>query len=125
MPDVQHFSLEDVQLSDTRRIKAVFGKAYGVLGVSYHACQFALSEGVPAVSVSAGNHYKFKADGIAATYGDNRLAINIAKQSAEELAAQCLTVFNDVSARGALQTKAKQFEREWAQLFRDTVSFDV
>jgi polysaccharide pyruvyl transferase WcaK-like protein len=107
-----NYTIDDVSISDTSLIKGIVGKSYGVIGVSYHACQFALSQGVPAINIFASDHYNFKAQGLVGTYNDTRLALHIPSNTVDDAYTQCMEVFSDSVLRARLQKRStKAIER--------------
>ncbi|PIR54034.1 hypothetical protein COU75_03050 [Candidatus Peregrinibacteria bacterium CG10_big_fil_rev_8_21_14_0_10_42_8] len=94
---VDHFEIEDVTLKDTALIKGIIGQSHGIIGVSYHACIFALSQGVPAINIHASKHYSHKAKGLVETFHDDRISLCIPECHIENAYAQCLSLFADAA----------------------------
>lgn len=96
--------------------KALLGQAFGALGVSYHFCTFALQNGVPAIALYDGDYYRQKALGLAAYWGDERLAWPLSKaRSIHDIVA----IFDDVALRVRLGTQAGQDAARWKRFFAD------
>jgi|GEM_PF-6434621 len=94
---VDHYEIEDVTLKDTTLIKGIVGQSHGMIGVSYHACLFALTQGVPAVNIHASKHYSHKAKGLVDTFHDERISLCIPECCLEEAHTQCLSMFSNAS----------------------------
>ena len=101
-------------------LKGVLGSAHAAIGMSYHFCTFALSQGVPAISLYTGDYYRQKAIGLSSFWGDERLALAI-----EELAAHGLdrvqAVFTDESLRARLDVRARDAAQEWQAGFKRNI----
>lgn len=97
-------------------VKGVLGRAHGAIGMSYHFCTFALSQGVPAVAIHLGDYYDQKARGLAAFWGDDRLAMSIASLGGAA-ARPVHEVFSDASLRERLQQRAGEASRIWENGF--------
>jgi polysaccharide pyruvyl transferase WcaK-like protein len=101
-------------------IKGLLGHADGVVGVSYHFNTFALSQGVPAVAVYSGDYYRQKAKGLAAFWGDERIAMPVTELDGQA-AHRIRAVFEDEGLRQRLKTRAAQATSEWGAIFAANV----
>jgi polysaccharide pyruvyl transferase WcaK-like protein len=98
-------------------VKGVLGKAFGAVGVSYHFCTFALSQGVPSVCIYDGEYYSQKARGLCDFWGDKRLALPL-KDIITDLAVYHLVqVFKDDHLRRKLKYFSKQAIEHWKNVF--------
>jgi polysaccharide pyruvyl transferase WcaK-like protein len=97
-------------------LKGLLGQAFGAVGVSYHFNTFALSQGVPSVALYSGAYYKQKANGLAALWGDPRLAMPVEALGADT-AQRIQAVFQDAALREHLQNRAAQAARDWESMF--------
>jgi polysaccharide pyruvyl transferase WcaK-like protein len=101
-------------------IKGLLAHAIGAIGVSYHFNTFALSQGVPAVAIYSGAYYRQKANGLAAFWGDARLAMPIEHLGAEaELGVRA--VFDDLLLRKRLKLRAEQAAKDWEEHFSGNI----
>ncbi len=98
--------------------KALLGQAFGALGVSYHFCTFALQHGVPAIALYDGDYYQQKALGLAAYWGDERLARPLSQTRTIQ---DIVAIFDDVNLRTRLAAQAGQDAARWKRFFDDRV----
>jgi polysaccharide pyruvyl transferase WcaK-like protein len=103
-------------------VKGVLGKAFGAIGVSHHFCTYALSQGVPAVCIYEGDYYKQKALALAASWGDNRLAIPLRRLGLATAARDIAYVLEDETLRAKLYSLSKIATQRWRELFHQKVS---
>jgi len=89
------------------------GKAFGAVGISYHFCTFALSQGVPSVALYDGEYYSQKASGICKFWQDDRLAISLQKVSAPGAVDHIAAFFRDSSQRRQLSERARSAIQNW------------
>lgn len=101
-------------------IKGLLGRAMGAVGVSYHFNTFALSHGVPAVAVYSGDYYHQKAKGLAAFWGDDRLAMPFEALD-RQAAGRIHAVFEDEGLRQRLKARAEEASRDWEAIFAANV----
>ncbi len=97
--------------------KGLLRHAYGAVGVSYHFCTFALSEGVPAVCIYAGDYYGQKARGLAAFWGDDRLSVYLGEHNVADTSALLEEVWADNGLREDLSNKRNDFKARWMEAF--------
>lgn len=101
-------------------LKGVLGAAYGAVGMSYHFGTFALSQGVPAVALHAGDYYAQKALGLSGYWRDERLA-----QSIDAIdpgtAPKIVALFADNGFRERLRASAEKHAQDWELAFRQNV----
>ena len=98
-------------------IKGVLGQAYAAIGVSYHFCTFALSQGVPAICIFDGAYYSQKARGISRFWGDERLALPLDQLKLEESIRQISELIEDKKFRDFLPERAQRAIKEWEDIF--------
>lgn len=113
--------LDDPDLSASA-IKGVLGLAHGAIGVSYHFCTFALSQGVPSICLHDGAYYGQKAKGLAAFWGDPRLEMALESLSFESAAEEMQTFFADSIFRSALKERSEAAHRLWSEAFESAVT---
>lgn len=97
--------------------KGVLGKAFGAVGVSYHFCTFALSQGVPAVCIFNGEYYAQKARGLADFWEDKRLALALEGSLATTAADSIARALSDRPLRERLSYRAGNAVGEWRSAF--------
>jgi polysaccharide pyruvyl transferase WcaK-like protein len=97
-------------------IKGLLGHAIGAIGTSYHFNTFALTQDVPAIAVFSGDYYRQKAQGLAAFWGDERLAMPFSELDAQA-ALRIIAVFEDEGLRRRLRAKGEQATRDWEEIF--------
>lgn len=102
-------------------VSGLLGKAFGAIGVSYHFCTFALSQGVPAVSLYKGGYYSQKARGICGFWQDNRLAIPLQEADLAAVVEQASTLFQDLPWRTKLRQQAFSAVNNWQMVFDEQV----
>ncbi|WP_447980391.1 polysaccharide pyruvyl transferase family protein [Candidatus Nitrospira bockiana] len=98
-------------------IKGAFGRAVGAVCISYHACTFALSQGVPAVCLYDGAYYGQKARGLCAFWGDERLGVDLQEMEAGEAAGAIMGVIEDDAFRCTLGRRAASAIETWNRIF--------
>lgn len=98
-------------------VKGVLGKAFGAVGVSYHFCTFALSQGVPAVCIFNGEYYARKARGLAAFWEDRRLALALDGNSPATPVDQIAHALADGKLRERLLHRAGKAVEKWRSAF--------
>jgi len=103
-------------------VKGLLGRAFGAIGVSHHFCTYALSQGVPAVCIYEGNYYKQKALALAASWGDNRLAIPLERLKLATTARDIADVLKDESLRANLVSLSSIATQRWRELFHQKVT---
>ncbi len=103
-------------------VKGVLGKAFGAIGVSYHFCTFALSQGVPAVCIYEGDYYTQKAHALAAFWGDDRLALPLEDLDVTAAARHVICVLKDQALREKLCFLSQTTTRRWRELFHQKVT---
>jgi len=103
-------------------VKGVLGKAFGAIGVSHHFCTYALSQGVPAVCIYEGDYYQQKALALAASWGDNRLAIPFERLGLATAARDIEYVLKDEALRAKLFSLSRIATQRWLELFHQKVS---
>jgi hypothetical protein len=99
----------------------VLGSAYAALGMSYHFCTFALSQGVPTVALFAGDYYAQKAYGISQFWNDERLAAPFAALETAAGIERIRSVLDDEHLREVLRGRAEEATRRWQMMFKDRV----
>jgi polysaccharide pyruvyl transferase WcaK-like protein len=102
-------------------VKGVLGQAFGAVGVSYHFCTFALSSGVPAVCIHAGNYYGQKAEGLRRFWDDDRLAVPLARSMPESVEAEIASTLTDQTLRNRLPALARKAVGQWENVFDEQV----
>lgn len=105
---------EDVNPSTA---KALIGSAFGAIGVSYHFCIFALSQGVPTVCLYDGEYYSQKAHGLCAFWGDNQFALSLRNLDADSALRHLMQLYNDNGVREKLRTKGADAVEHWRHIF--------
>jgi polysaccharide pyruvyl transferase WcaK-like protein len=108
--------LDDPEL-DARLVKGILGKAHAAVGVSYHFCTFALSQGVPAICTFAGDYYGQKARGLAGFWKDSRLLLALEGCGTPTALAAATALFDDEPFRDALRARAARAVSRWARIF--------
>lgn len=108
--------LDDDALS-AGEAKGIMGSAYGAVGVSYHFCTFALSQGVPAVCIHDGAYYGQKAAGLAAFWGDARLSLALPSLDVGAATEHLLSVWADEDLRRKLSKRAERAIETWEEAF--------
>jgi polysaccharide pyruvyl transferase WcaK-like protein len=103
-------------------VKGVLGKAFGAFGVSFHLCTYALSQGVPAVCIYDGSYYTQKAEGLAAFWEDDRLAVPLKNLDVEAAARQITIVLQDQALREKLRSLSQTKIRIWREITHDKVT---
>jgi polysaccharide pyruvyl transferase WcaK-like protein len=103
-------------------LKGVLGQAYGAVGVSYHFCSFALSQGTPTVSLHDGAYYEQKARGLSDFWGDRRLAASLADVASPAAADRVAAVLADGALRDNLRHRAAGAVQDWQAGFDEVVS---
>lgn len=98
-------------------VKGILGKAYGAVGASYHFCTFALTNGVPAVCIYAGDYYAQKARGLCEFWKDKRLALPLKNINIELAAYHIAQVFKDEVLREKLNRLSQQALERWQYVF--------
>ena len=98
-------------------VKGVLGKAFGAIGVSYHFCTFALSQGVPAVCLFDGDYYSQKARGLCEFWRDKRLALPLRGVDADGAVALIGQVLRDPMLRESLCRLSGQAVNRWQEIF--------
>src|SRR3990167_6942879 len=98
-------------------VKGILGKAFGVVGVSYHFCTFALSQGVPAVCIHDGDYYLQKARGLCGFWKDGRLALPLNETSTNQAVNHIVQLFEDGVFREKLSLEAKKSKELWYNIF--------
>lgn len=103
-------------------VKGVIGKAFGAIGVSHHFCTYALSQGIPAVCIYEGNYYRQKAEALAASWGDDRFALPLARLELATAASDIASVLKDETLRAKLCSLSKTATQRWHELFHQQVT---
>ena len=98
-------------------VKGVLGKAFGAIGISYHFCTFALSQGVPAVCFYEGDYYKQKAQGLTEFWDDSRLALPLSEFDDLASVRHIIDVLKARTLRTQLAVRAKAAFQQWSSLF--------
>jgi polysaccharide pyruvyl transferase WcaK-like protein len=98
-------------------VKGVLGKAFGAVGVSYHFCTFALSQGVPAVCIYVGDYYAQKARGLCGFWQDERLALSLKDINTDWAVDHIVQVFKDELLRKKLNLLGKTAIEFWQDTF--------
>jgi len=98
-------------------VKGILGKAFGAVGVSYHFCTFALSQGVPTVCIHDGNYYSQKARGLSEFWGDKRLPLSLKGINTDLAIDHIAEVFKDELLRKKLQDFSIQAIEHWKHIF--------
>lgn len=113
--------LDDVDLSPYLA-KAAVKRALGVVGVSYHFCTFALSQGVPAVCIYNGSYYGQKAQGLATLWGDPRIALPLNETDGVSASTHVREVWDDEALRAHLSGEAQRVTARWHEVFAQATS---
>lgn len=98
-------------------IKKVMSKAFGAIGVSYHFCTFALSEGVPAICIYDGAYYSQKGRGLSRFWQDDRLAMSLRDMDVQSGVKRIQQVLTDSSLRKNLHQLAIDHRHRWQEIF--------
>lgn len=98
-------------------VKGVTGCAFGAVGVSYHFCTFALTQGVPAVCIHDGAYYSQKARGLSAFWEDGRLALELRNAVPEVATAQIARTLEDDALRMKLADRSVHAVSRWQGVF--------
>jgi polysaccharide pyruvyl transferase WcaK-like protein len=98
-------------------VKKVLGMAFGAIGVSYHFCTFALSEGVPAICIYDGAYYSQKGRGLSRFWEDDRLALSLRDMDAPSAVKRIKQALMDGSLRKNLHRLAIDHRRRWQEIF--------
>jgi polysaccharide pyruvyl transferase WcaK-like protein len=102
-------------------VRGLLGNAFGAIGVSYHFCTFALSQGVPAVCIYEGEYYSQKALGICNFWQDDRLAISLHKAGVSSTVERLSALLNDSHGRARLSERARFAIEAWRKTFDEQV----
>jgi polysaccharide pyruvyl transferase WcaK-like protein len=102
-------------------VKGVLGEAFGAIGVSYHFCTFALTQGVPAVCLYDGDYYGQKGRGLCGFWADNRLALSLRDLTTLSAVKHIMQVFNDDRLRENLPRIAVEAVERWHSIFDQQV----
>lgn len=102
-------------------VRGLLGKAFGAIGVSYHFCIFALSQGIPAVCLHEGDYYSQKARGICGFWQDGRLAISLRKADVSSAVEHVSALLNDSRLRTKLRQQAPSAVNDWQKVFDEQV----
>ena len=97
------------------------GQAFGAVGVSYHFCTFALTQGVPAVCLYDGDYYGQKGHGLCGFWADNRLALSLQDLTTLSAVKHIMQVFNDDRLRENLLRIAVEAVERWHSIFDQQV----
>ena len=97
--------------------KGILKKAYAAVGVSYHFCVFALSQGTPAVCMHDGAYYGQKAKNISLFWQDHRLSLDLSKTSVDGAGEQIMKVSNDAALREKIKGISEKALLEWQNIF--------
>jgi len=103
-------------------VKGVLGKAFGAIGISYHFCIFALSQGVPTVCLYDGAYYSQKAKGICVFWGDERLALPLKDVDVDSAVGHIAQLFKDESFREKMLSFGEKAFEQWRYKFDTRVS---
>ena len=103
-------------------VKGVMKHAMGAVGVSYHFCTFALSQGAPAVCVYDGAYYGQKAKGLAALWKEDRIPLALNGISPAIAADHVRTVWDDPGLRQRLQARSVDVVKAWNTYFEMAVA---
>lgn len=98
-------------------VKGILGQAFAAVGVSYHFCTFALSQGVPAICIFDGDYYSQKARGLSHFWGDERLALPLNKLDLKEATRQVYELIEDRQFRKSLNISAEMANQKWSEIF--------
>lgn len=101
--------------------KGILSKAFGALGVSYHFCTFALSEGIPTVCLYEGEYYGQKAKSINLSWQDERLSLSLKYMNIDSALQQILEVLMDTSLKKRLIDRAKMVSDQWHSTFDNQI----
>jgi polysaccharide pyruvyl transferase WcaK-like protein len=102
-------------------VRGVLGQAFGAVGVSYHFCTFALSQGVPAIALYDGEYYGQKGRGLCRFWQDNRLAISLRDTRVSCLHRNIANVLEDSAGRQKLRRQALLAHKNWEEVFDQQV----
>lgn len=106
---------------DASIIKRIVGTAWAAIGVSYHFGLFALEQGVPTILLSDDPYYDQKARGLAAFWGDRRIAMPIAELRDPVSFKHIVEVFEDPGLRDGLSKRAQTAREVWQARFDKVV----
>jgi polysaccharide pyruvyl transferase WcaK-like protein len=98
-------------------VKGIVGQAYAAVGVSYHLCTFALSQGVPAVALFEGDYYAQKARGLSMFWEEERIAMPLDRLNSREAIREVTDLIEDNAFRERLQIRAERAKRRWKEMF--------
>jgi polysaccharide pyruvyl transferase WcaK-like protein len=98
-------------------VKGILAFAYAAVGVSYHFCTFALSQGVPAICLFDGAYYGQKAKGLSAFWADERLTLPMKDLNSPEAIERARGLIEDQEFRQALRAEGSEAMQRWETLF--------
>ena len=98
-------------------VKGVMERAVGAVGVSYHFCTFALSQGVPAVCIYDGAYYGQKARGLAALWKHDGIALGLEGMDPSRAADHVQSIWDDGALRDQLRERSDQAIDLWHETF--------
>jgi len=113
----RHVHIADDGTVTAPLMKGIMGQAAGAVCVSYHACTFALCQGVPAVCLYDGDYYRQKAMGLCAFWNDDRLALDLKECAFVEAAHRILHVLQDQRLKSALKSRSSETIQRWETVF--------
>jgi polysaccharide pyruvyl transferase WcaK-like protein len=102
-------------------VKSIIGSSLGAVGVSYHFCTFALSQGVPAVCLFDGDYYKQKALGLAKYWRDQRIGLPLNGSDPSNVANHVIIVWNDHLLRERLVQLSAEVTSHWRRSFQSAI----
>jgi polysaccharide pyruvyl transferase WcaK-like protein len=106
-------------------VKGVLGHAFGAVGVSYHFCTFALSQGVPAICIHQGDYYGQKGRGLCRLWGFDGLSMRIGDHDVEHSLRQVSEVFADCKHHDAIRERAEGLIGNWSRMIDERVLENV
>ena len=98
-------------------VKGILGQAFGAIGVSYHFCTFALTQGVPAVCLYDGDYYCQKGRGLCGFWADKRLALPLKGLSTGTAIRHIMDLFSDDRLRERLSGMRDEVVERWQDIF--------
>ncbi|MBI4522973.1 MAG: glycosyltransferase [Deltaproteobacteria bacterium] len=116
--------LDEPRLSP-RLAKGVLGKAYAAIGVSYHFCTFALTEGVPALCLFDGKYYLQKARGLAGFWENDRLSLHLRECDTATAVEKATALFDDTQFRDVLRARATTAIEKWKRTFDQVIQHSL
>ena len=105
-------AIEDSELS-AEQTKSIIGHSKGAVGVSYHFCLFALSQGVPAVPIASNEYYSQKANGLMELYGLQKQYVCMSNNIGPDTCGNIWNILQNIDKQHLLSIAVERAQR-WA-----------